>query len=79
MPRHHEWNGSMKRNATYLIAGLFGAIALGITILASYWNDRLPNDRIERTAIGSPISERQELARRRASVGVVAIAGATVQ
>jgi hypothetical protein len=67
-----------KRNG-YLAAGGFGAIVLGSMIGIGYVEDRIAPRSADRVAIGSSVSERQMLERRRGRVAEVAIAGTTAQ
>lgn len=71
--------GAMTKRNGYLVAGAFGAVVLGSMIAIGYVEDRIDMRSGDRVAIGSSVSERQMLERRRGRVAEAAIVDTTVQ
>lgn len=67
----------MREWGSYIMAGAFGVAALGAAVVTGYWNAHPAVQRTAKATVGSPLTKRQALERRRARAADVAIAGTT--
>lgn len=69
----------MKRSTSALIAAIFGIVVLSASIAASYLQTPTPTTPGRSMLLGAPVTKTQKMERRRANVGIVAVAGVTAQ